>query len=86
MAAGQQIGVNHEDGMNIGGASTDKVAFWAATPVARPAVTFNATITASWVTLSAGTGFGIGTSNEIISLIGAVKDMQHVLTSLGLWS
>lgn len=84
MAAAHQIGVNHEDGMNIGGDSTEKLAFWGATPAARQSVTYNATITATWVTISSG--FGFQSSDQVISVIGAIKDIQHVLTTLGLWA
>jgi hypothetical protein len=36
MAAGQQVGINHEDGMNIG-LSTGKIGFFGATPVVQQA-------------------------------------------------
>lgn len=83
MAAFHQVGVNHEDGINIGKNSSALVGFYGTTPAARPAVTFNATITA---TFAAGTlGFGFSSSAEAASVIGAIKDIQHVLTTLGLW-
>jgi hypothetical protein len=83
MAAAHQIGVNHEDGMNIGRNSSSLIGFFGTTPAARPSVTYNATITA---TFAAGTlGFGFSSSAEAASVIGAIKDIQHVLTTLGLW-
>jgi hypothetical protein len=64
-------------------ASGGTVGFFGTTPAVRPSVTFNATITA---TFAAGTlGFGFSSSAEAASVIGAIKDIQHVLTTLGLW-
>lgn len=63
--------------------SDGTVGFFGTTPAARPSVTYNATITA---TFAAGTlGFGFSSSAEAASVIGAIKDIQHVLTTLGLW-
>lgn len=78
------VSFDHEDGVTLGGASTSKIGFFGTTPATRPDVTFNATITA---TFAAGTlGFGFSSSAEAASVIGAIKDIQHVLTRLGLWS
>lgn len=83
MAAFHEVGVNHEDGINIGKNSSALVGFFGTTPAARAAVTYNATITASFI---GGTnGFGFDSSAAAISVIGALKDIQHVLTRLGLW-
>jgi hypothetical protein len=77
------VSYDSEDGLKVGGLSTSKIGFFGTTPVVRPAVTFNATITA---TFAAGTlGFGFSSSAEAASVIGAIKDIQHVLTTLGLW-
>lgn len=67
-------------------ASGSTVGFYGTTPAARPSVANNATITATWVTISDGAqGFGFQTSDQIISVIAVIKQMQHVLTTLGLW-
>lgn len=80
------VSYDHEDGLKLGGASTSKLGFYGTTPVVRPAVANNATITATWVTISDGAqGFGFQTSDQIISVIAVIKQMQHVLTTLGLW-
>lgn len=67
-------------------ATGSTVGFFGTTPAARPNVANNATITATWVTISDGAqGFGFQTSDQIISVIAVIKQMQHVLTTLGLW-
>lgn len=59
------------------------VGFFGTTPATKASVTFYATITA---TFAAGTlGFGFSSSAEAASVIGAIKDIQYVLTRLGLW-
>lgn len=74
-------------GLTVFGTATGStVGFFGTTPAARPNVTNNATITATWVTISDGAqGFGFSTSDQIISVIAVIKQMQHVLTTLGLW-
>lgn len=81
--AAYQVGDGNDEGVVF---PDTKLGFFSTTPAAQPAVTYNATITATWVTLSAGTGFGFLLSNEIVSVIGAIKDIQHVLTTFGLWA
>jgi hypothetical protein len=61
------------------------IAFYGATPIAQPSGATQTTITATWVTLSAGAGFGFLTSDQIISVIAAIQQIQHVMTTLGLW-
>lgn len=64
--------------------SDGTLGFFGTTPTTAPAVTYNATITASFI---GGTnGFGFDSSDAAISVIGALKDVQHVLTRFGLWS
>lgn len=80
------IGVSDDDGMVFGASGSDKIGFYGTTPQYRPSVANNATITATWVTISDGAqGFGFSTSDQIISVIAVIKQMQHVLTTLGLW-
>lgn len=71
------------DGLSFSSGST--IGFYGATKVAQPADATQATITATWVTLSAGTGFGFLTSDQIISVIAAIKQIQYTLKTLGLW-
>ncbi len=60
-----------------------KVGFFGVTPAAQLAAATQATITATWVSISSG--FGFQTSDQAISMIAVVKEIQHVLTTLGLW-
>lgn len=79
----QQIGVNDADGATFGSASTKKISFYGVTPVAQPAAAAQATITITWVTISSG--FGFQTSDQVVSLIAAFKEVQNVLKTLGIW-
>jgi hypothetical protein len=79
----EQVTYNSPDGAQIGRSSSEKIGFFGTTPAVRPAVSYNATITVSWATQTSG--FHFATSDGVISLIGAVKDIQHVLTTFGLW-
>lgn len=79
----EQLSHNSPDGSQWGGSSCEKIGFFGTTPATRPDVTYNATITASFI---GGTnGFGFDSSAAFISAIGAIKDIQHVLTRFGLW-
>lgn len=63
-----------------------KMAFFGVTAVTQPADATQATITATWVTISDGAqGFGFQTSDQIISVIAAIKQIQHALKTLGAW-
>lgn len=43
----EQVTYGSPDGAQVGGASTDKIGFWGATPVARQSITAVATATAT---------------------------------------
>lgn len=45
MATYERIDYGSSDGSQLGGASTDKIAFYGATPIVRPSVTQQATAT-----------------------------------------
>jgi hypothetical protein len=81
--AANVIGKGSPDGDTLGASASEKISFYGTTPAVRPAVTYNATITAAFVTISSG--FGFTSSDQVVSVIGAIKDIQHVLTTLGLW-
>jgi len=82
----EQVTYNSPDGAQFGKSATlDKIAFFGATPVIQPVGATQATITATWVTISAGTGFGFASSDQIISVIAAIKQIQTVMLTLGLW-
>lgn len=66
-------------------ASGSYVGFYGVTAVVQPSGATQATLTATWVTLCAGGGFAFRTSDQIISIIAAVQQIQTVLKTLGLW-
>lgn len=67
----------------VGTSTTSLIAFYGVTPVAQLADATQATITATWVTISSG--FGFSTSDQIISVIAQMKQVAYVLKTLGLW-
>lgn len=72
--------------MMIGAAATSYVSFYGVTPAQQVASAVQATITATWVTISDGAqGFGFQTSDQIISVIAQLKMIAHVLKTLGIW-
>lgn len=73
------------DGTKLGQSTADKISFYGVTAVVQPSGATQTTITATWVTLSGGTGFGFLTSDQIISVIAAIQQIQTVLKTLGLW-
>lgn len=83
MPAGQQLSKGTPDGVTLGQSTSDKISFFNVTPVAQPAAAAQATITATWVTISSG--FGFSSSDQVISVIAAIKEIQNVLKTLGLW-
>ena len=53
MAEYERVDYGSDDGCQIGGAATDKIGFFGATPVVRPAVTNTTTTTATTTALQA---------------------------------
>ncbi len=64
-------------------ASTAKLAFYGVTAVVQPSGATQATVTATWVTISSG--FGFSTSDQVISVIAAIQALQTCMKTLGLW-
>lgn len=86
MSAGKQLSDGNTAGTSFGQDAEDLISFYNVDPVAQIASAVQATITATWVTISDGAqGFGFLTSDQIISVIAAIKEIQHVLTTIGLW-
>mgnify|MGYP003394087743 CR=1 FL=1 len=83
----EQMCTNDPSGAQFGKSATEKIAFFGATPVTQPTNSAQTTLATAvtWLTISAGTGFAFNSSDSIISVIAAVKQIQSVLTTLGLW-
>lgn len=82
MAANELTKAN-PDGTHLGQSTTDKISFYGVTTVVQPSGATQTTITATWVTVSSG--FGFSSSDQIISVIAAIQQIQTVLKTLGLW-
>lgn len=81
----QYLDMGAPDGAILGQTTSAKVGFWATTPVVQPTGATQATLTATWVTLSAGSGFGFSSSDQIISVIAAIQAIQTALKTTGFW-
>lgn len=77
------VGQGSSGGDVLGPATTSKIGFYGTTPVARLTGATQATLTATWVTISSG--FGFSSSDQIISVITAIQQLQNLATTLGLW-
>lgn len=65
------------------GTAAGTMGFFGVTPQVQPAAATQATITATWVAISSG--FGFFSSDQAVSMIAAVKQIQFCLKTLGLW-
>lgn len=77
------VGLGGGSPVTIGNAATSLVGFYGATPIVQPSGATQTTLTATWVTISSG--FGFFSSDQIISVIAAIQQIQTVLKTLGLW-
>lgn len=60
-----------------------KLGFYGVTPTAQLSGATQTTITATWVAISSG--FGFLTSDQVVSVIAAIQQIQYALKTLGLW-
>jgi hypothetical protein len=74
MPAAQQLGVNHEDGMNIGAAATSKVGFYGTTPATQRAAA-----------LQSGSGVSVASASYGATQAAWAVEVTATLTGLGLW-
>ncbi len=78
------LGDNAPDGTTIGlSATADKVSFFAATPVVQPTNAAQAAVSTS-VPVAISSGFGFGTSAQMITLLTLVNRLRTDLVALGL--
>lgn len=68
----------------IGNAVTDTIAFYGVAGTAQLAAAAQATTAASWVTIC-GAKAAFGTSDDAVTLLNTIKNIQHVLKTTGLW-
>lgn len=80
---------NANDGEQIVRTSTGRLAFYGATPIARPyTASTNAVSTATTLSISTGgiavTGWGFASQVELNNFVTAVSTMQYTLKQLGI--
>lgn len=78
------------DGFSVSGvisadSGSAKLGFYGVTAVVQPAAATQTTLTATWIACSTAQGFGFLTSDQVISVIAAIQQIQSVLKTLGLW-
>lgn len=86
----ERVDYGSDDGAQFGGASTDKIGFYGATPVVRPTATTTQT-TVTTTAASSTNAFGFTTStqaNDIVTQLNAAKTdingIRALLATLGL--
>jgi hypothetical protein len=84
MAAAQQVGVNHEDGMNIGKASTSLIGFYGVTPIAQRSGSAQASFTITIGTSQ--TSWGFAASDQFNNFVLQLREIRNTLVALGLWA
>ena len=85
----EQVSYNGPDGAQFGKTSTELLAFYGATPVARPwTAATNQVSTNSTYSISTGgiavVGWGFSTQQEVVDIIAAVSTVQYTLKQLGI--
>lgn len=79
--AGQQIGYGHPDGINFGGATTQKVGFYGVAPIAQRSGASQAAFT---TTLTQSTGWGFLTSTAGNQAVALLTEIRATLVACGL--
>ena len=80
----QVIGSNASGGMTFGSGTSELISFYGVSPIAQPASATQTTTAATWVTVCA-TKAAFATSDDAVTFINAVKQVQTVMKTLGLW-
>jgi UDP-N-acetyl-D-mannosaminuronic acid transferase (WecB/TagA/CpsF family) len=81
MATYERIDYGSDDGAQLGGAATDKIGFYGATPVVRPTKATAVTTTGASSTTNA---YGYTTAAQADAIVTAVNAIIVNLTTLGL--
>lgn len=78
------VGPNSSGGMTFGADTTELISFYGVTPVAQLASAAQTTTAATWVTVCA-TKAAFASSDDATTFINAMKQVQYVMKTLGLW-
>lgn len=81
MATYERLDYGSDDGAQIGGAATDKIAFYGITPAVQPT---NAAQAALTLTTATSAGFGFSTSAGFIAAVAQLENIRASLVLLGL--
>lgn len=76
----EQLTYGSPDGAQLGGASTDKVGFWGATPVVRQSGSGAITLT----TVTATSPYGFATATAASAFVQEMKAISDALRTLGI--
>ena len=74
---------NPSDGVNIGNATTDKVAFYGTTPITQRTSAAQASL-ATTVAISTGTIWGFASSTQANALVTLANELRAAMVALGL--
>lgn len=77
----EQVTYNAADGAQMGRATTDLIAFYGSTPIAKQTVSSAISTTAS---ISTAGVYGFATSTEALQVVNAVSTIAYALKQLGL--
>jgi hypothetical protein len=81
MASYERLDYGSSDGCQIGGAATDKVAFFGIAPTTQPT---NAAQAALTLTTATSGGFGFSTSAAFLAMVAQLENIRASLVLLGL--
>lgn len=80
----ETLGQNASGGMTFGASTTEKISFYGVTTVVQPASAAQTTTAATWATVCA-TRAAFASTDDATTFINAVKQIQTVMKTLGLW-
>lgn len=78
------IGMGNSTGATLGASTSELISFYGVAPTLQLSASAQATTAASWVTIC-GAKAAFGTSDDAVTLLNTIKNIQHVLKTTGLW-
>jgi len=80
----ERLDYGSDDGCQIGGSATDKVAFFGVTPAAQRASSAQAALTTALASVTATGGFAFALSTGFSTFLALVEEMRATLVAHGL--
>jgi UDP-N-acetyl-D-mannosaminuronic acid transferase (WecB/TagA/CpsF family) len=84
MATYERVDYGSPDGAQLGGASTDKIAFYGVTPVVQPTAAAQAAPASTDAVSVSATQWGFSTSAQANAVIDCLIEIRTALVNLGL--